>query len=68
MNDLELIQSVIRELDSINIPVALFQQIGVPLFNANGKLKVLLKAILERQPKEQTEQKEPAEHPDEKVE
>lgn len=67
MNDLELIQSVICELDNINVPVAFFQQIGVPLFNANGKLKALLKAIAERQPKEQQGPKEPAEHPDEKV-
>ena len=65
MQDIELLQTVIRELDSINVPVCLMQQVGVPLFNANGKLKALLKAIAERNPNEQQEQKESAETPDE---
>ena len=56
MNEIELIQSIIRELDSINVPVALLQQIGVPLFNANGKLKALLNAKAKETQKEQKDQ------------
>ena len=69
MNELELIQSIIRELDSINVPVALFQQIGVPLFNANGKLKALLNAKAKEAQKEQKDQGQQDQNkPDEKVE
>ena len=55
MDGYELIQSIIYELDSINVPVCLMQQVGVPLFNANGKLKSFLKSITEanqKNPKE----------------
>ena len=47
MTDLELMRKIINELDAINVPVALAQQIGVPIQNASNELKALHNAVLD---------------------
>lgn len=48
MTDIELLANVINTLDQISVPVALMEQIGIPIANANQQLKVLYKCVTDR--------------------
>ena len=56
MTDLEVIRGIINELDSINVPVGLTEQIAVPLARASGELKALHNAIVDALKKRQENQ------------
>ncbi len=55
MSELEVMRGIINELDSINVPVSLTQQIAVPLAKASGELKALHNAIVDALKKQQEE-------------
>ena len=56
MSELEVMRGIINELDSINVPVGLTQQIAVPLAKASGELKALHNAIVDALKKQQETQ------------
>ena len=53
MSELEVMRGIINELDSINVPVGLTEQIAVPLAKASGELKALHNAIVDALKKQQ---------------
>ena len=55
MSELEVMRGIINELDSINVPVALTEQIAIPLAKASGELKALHNAIVDALKKQQEE-------------
>lgn len=72
MSDIEILESVITDLNGISVPVNLTEQIGIPLYNANNKLKALYNAVI-RQAREDAAEKaketeETEDKPDETVE
>ena len=56
MTDLEVMRGIINELDSINVPVGLTEQIAIPLAKASGELKALHNAIVDALKKQQETQ------------
>ena len=55
MSELEVMRGIINELDSINVPVGLTEQIAIPLAKASGELKALHNAIVDALKKQQEE-------------
>ena len=56
MSELEVMRGIINELDSINVPVGLTEQIAIPLAKASGELKALHNAIVDALKKQQETQ------------
>lgn len=68
MTDLEVLRKVIKDLEEINVPVNLTQQISVPLLNASNQLKQLHNAIcdaIEKQKREAEKAEETPAEPEE---
>lgn len=47
MNDIELLESTINEAGSINVPVGLIEQIGLPLARIYNNLRLLHASVTE---------------------
>lgn len=47
MTDLDVLKNTIDILDSINVPTALIEQVGLPILHASRNLKILQKAMLD---------------------
>jgi len=45
MSDLELLEKCIKDLGRINVPMALLEQIGIPIFNVRQNLMAILDSI-----------------------
>lgn len=66
MSDYELLQKCIKDLGSINVPMAFLEQIGVPIFNVRQNLINLcdsIEAVIQKRAQEET-----VENPDVKEE
>lgn len=48
MSDTEILKNVILTLDRIDVPISFMEQISIPIYNANAKLKKLYSYISEQ--------------------
>ena len=48
MTDLEVLRTVINQMDNISVPVQLTEQIGIPLYNSSNMLKNLYRSVVAR--------------------
>lgn len=55
MTDIELLEQSITTLGSINVPIALIDQIGAPIYQVRKNLLSLLKAIQDNISKQKTQ-------------
>lgn len=55
MSDLEVLDSCIRRLNSIRLPVALLDEVGLPIKSVTKDLEAIVKAIIAAIQEEQTE-------------
>lgn len=67
MSDLEIIRTVINNIDSISVPMSLTEQIAIPLTRSNNLLKQLYNAIIDKVEEEKKAKEAKAQEPELKV-
>lgn len=69
MTDLELLESSIKQLGLVEIPISLFEKVGLPIYNVRQRLAVLYKSISASvAPKDKPEEsRTEEEHPNEEA-
>ena len=67
MSDLEIIRTVINNIDSISVPMSLTEQIAIPLTRSNNLLKQLYNAIIDKMEEEKKAKEVKAQEPELKV-
>ncbi len=50
MTDIELLEEAVKMLGGINVPIALFDSIGVPVYRVRSMLNALLASVPKKEP------------------